>query len=147
MPFLGENITLSCLDICAWRFTKWAIYEKWQDILIKVKHDTPHWGLDYWFQNFDSIFTFLNIAKIWLKKIKLVLSDHDFWPTWKRYSYVPLWVSGHLDLTMDFPTCHYSWLFRKTFWNGIWMLVFSLSPLKLRCPTMTTMRLKKRYRF
>ena len=36
-----------------------------------------------------------------------------FWPTWKRYSYVPLWVSGHLDLTMDFPTCHYSWLFRK----------------------------------
>ena len=70
-----------------------------------------------------------------------------FWPTWKRYSYVPLWVSGHLDLTMDFPTCHYSWLFRKTFWKGIWMLVFSLSPLKLRCLTMTTMHLKKRYRF
>ena len=21
---------------------KWAIYEKWQEILIKVKHDTPH---------------------------------------------------------------------------------------------------------
>ena len=34
---------------------------------------------------------------------------------------------------MDFPTCHYSWLFRQTLWNVIWMLVFSLSPVKLRC--------------
>ena len=27
-----------------------------------------------------------------------------------------------MDFNMDFPTCHYSWLFRQTLWNDIWML-------------------------
>ena len=35
LPFFGENVTFSCLDICAWRLTKWVIYEMWQVVSIK----------------------------------------------------------------------------------------------------------------
>ena len=90
---------------------------------------------------------FVNIAKKWLSKNNLVLSNHEIWPEKKRYSSVPPWEGSHLDFTTDFPNCSCNWLFRKTFWNDIWMLVFSLSPSKLKCPPMRTMLLRKRYRF
>ena len=80
-----------------------------------------------------------------LKKT-LILSGHDFLANWKRYSYAPLWVNSYLDLTMDFPTCHCRWPFRKRAGNVFWMIVFSLWPSKLRCPPMRTVLLKKRYR-
>ena len=76
----------------------------------------------------------------------------DFVQPWdlakkKRYRSVPPWEGSHLDFTTDFPNCSCNWLFRKTFLNDIRMLVFSLSPSKLKCPPMRTMLLRKRYRF
>ena len=90
--------------------------------------------------------TFVGLAKKGLLKKTLILSGHDFLANWKRYSYAPLWVNSYLDLTMDFPTCHYRWPVRKKVGNVFWMIVFSLWPSKLRCPPMRTVLLKKRYR-
>ena len=70
---------------------------------------------------------FVNIAKKWLSKNNLVLSNHEIWPEKKRYSSVPPWEGSHLDFTTDFPNCSCNWLFRKTFWNDIWMLVLQES--------------------
>ena len=78
IPFLGGNVTLSCLDICAWRFTKWINYEKWKDILIKVKHDTLHWGVHYWFQNFDSLLPLWILPKNDFQKIILFCPTMTF---------------------------------------------------------------------
>ena len=90
---------------------------------------------------------FVNIAKKWLsQKYPCFVQPWDLAQK-KRYSYVPPWKGSHLDFTMDFPNCPCNWLFRKTFWNDIWMLFFSLSPSKLKCPPMRTMLLRKRYRF
>ena len=81
----------------------------------------------------------LDILKTGKKRSVWLIFEN--WGAFNGGSYIPPRVSSHMDFNMDFPTCHYSWLFRQTLWNDIWMLVFSLSPVKFRCPTMTTMHL------